>query len=74
MVTVVSKIPVQLSLQMSERVLEVVEYAGDGAVLVLGSQGFVADVTEGDVGHGAIVVRVRHLHVCQVVLKIKHLG
>ena len=59
--------------QASHGVLEVVEYAGDSAVLVLRSQGRVADVAEGDVGLSTIVISVRHLHVFEVVLEIEHL-
>ena len=61
-------------LQASHGVLEVVEYTGDGTVLVLGSQGRVADVAEGDVELSTVVIRVRNLHVGEVVLEIKHLG
>jgi hypothetical protein len=59
--------------QASHRVLEVVEYTGDGTVRILRGQGRVADVAEGDIGLSTIVISVGHLHVCQVVLEIKYL-
>ena len=59
-----------LSIKVVYRVLEVVQYAHDGAVVVLWGQRLEADVTESDISLVSIVLGVGHLHVRQVVLKI----